>query len=82
MVSPKGGTGYESTINMKVRVPISENLTYVPATIEILKFAWVQYVSLFIPVTYLMWWLVSFVYGNRIMEATKINPVVRPIPAY
>ena len=82
VVEPKGGNGYESTINLKVRVPISENLIYIPATVEVIKFAWVQYVALFIPVIYFMWWFVAFVYGNRIMEATKINPVVRAIPAY
>jgi transmembrane protein 231 len=82
IVNPGGGNSYESTINMKVRIPLEQPIWYEPPTIEVMKFAWVQYVGLLIPTLYLIWLFVSFVYGNKIMDTTQVYPQMRRIPDY
>jgi hypothetical protein len=82
VVSPGGGNSYESTINLKVRIPLAQTLYYEPSTIEVLKFAWVQYIALLIPVVYIILQFVTFVYGNKIMDTTQIQPQLRTVPDY
>ena len=65
-------------ISMKVRIPPNQQFEYSPAFLEVMKFAWVQYLSLLLPIAYLIFRFASFIYRNQILEAhvsyeAKIN---------
>ena len=65
-----GGKTASSQLNFKVRVPLAQTVLYRPGFLEIMKFAWIQYLSLLVPISYLLWLLASFIYTNQILEST------------
>lgn len=56
------------TVSMKVRVPANQVYEYQPGFLEVMKFAWIQYLSLLIPVGYLIYRFAGFIYRNQILE--------------
>lgn len=65
-----GGQTSSVKISMKVRIPANEEVVYKPSFLETMKFAWIQYVSLLLPVGYIIYLFACFVYGNQILEAS------------
>lgn len=64
-------TGSDSVhISLKIRVPPFQEISYVPLFLENLKFAWIQYLSLLIPVWYLVFLFAKYVYSQQIFETT------------
>jgi Carbohydrate (N-acetylglucosamine 6-O) sulfotransferase 5. len=78
LVLPVGSNEY-STISMKVRVPPNQEYEYSPGFLEVMKFAWVQYISLLIPVGYLIYRFAGFIYRNQILEShvTYENKIIK-----
>jgi transmembrane protein 231 len=70
-VQPRGQN--YSTIHIKVRIPISQKLEYAPNFLETMKFAWIQYQSILIPIGLLFYALALFMFGNQILDATVEN---------
>ena len=62
------GQSEKVTISMKIRIPPFEHIYYAPLFIENLKFAWIQYLSLLIPIYYLVWLFAKFVFSNQIFD--------------
>lgn len=67
-----------TTISMKVRIPPYQQYEYAPAFLEVMKFAWIQYLSLLLPISYLIYKFAGFIYSNQILESNvsyqnKIN---------
>jgi transmembrane protein 231 len=56
-------------ISMKVRVPANEKFEYAPGFLEVMKFAWIQYLSLALPVGYAVYRMAAFVFRNQVLEA-------------
>ena len=57
-------------IKLKVRIPTAQPVEYRPRALEALKYAWVQYFSLLVPVAYFLFLFAKFIYGNQILEST------------
>ena len=68
MVAPRG-LDSSCKISMKVRIPVYQKYEYAPGFLEVMKFAWVQYVSLLIPIGYLIYRFAGFIYRNQILES-------------
>jgi transmembrane protein 231 len=55
-------------INMKIRIPPYEHIWYIPLFIQSLKFAWIQYLSLLIPIAYILYSFASYIYFQQILD--------------
>lgn len=62
------------TINMKIRIPTDASLAYVPPFLEVMKFAWVQYIALLLPVAFILGSFAKFLYSNQILESHVVSP--------
>lgn len=60
--------GY-TQIFLKVRIPINQKFEYSPGFLEVMKFSWIQYLSLLIPVGYFIYSFAKFIYSNQILES-------------
>lgn len=67
-VSPGDGQGVK--VNLVVRVPIFEDVVYQPMFLQNLKFAWIQYLSLAIPIWLIVSRFAHYVYSQQIFETT------------
>ncbi|CAG9317653.1 unnamed protein product [Blepharisma stoltei] len=77
-----GGQTGSIDIKMKVRIPANQPVVYRPVFLETMKFAWIQYVSLLIPVAYVVYLFANFVYGNQILEASVTYDTKKIAPNY
>jgi transmembrane protein 231 len=64
VIVPLGRTG-QTSLELKLRIPSFQRVVYAPGLLEMLKFGWVQYVSFLIPVyfviyTYLIWLFIHY----------------------
>jgi len=67
------GSSFTTTLELKVHIPISQEIKYRPGVMETLKFAWVQYVMLLIPSLFITWQFLSFLFESKILEAHKVS---------
>ena len=63
------GFSDKSIISMKVRIPQYQEFEYAPSFLEVMKFAWIQYICLLIPVGYLIYRFAGFIFRNQILES-------------
>lgn len=63
-LSENNGRFFNTTLT--VRVP-TQTIQYTPPVSSVLKFAWVQYVSFFLVVYFLLYQLNSFIYTNKLL---------------
>lgn len=52
-------------VSMSLRVPL-QPVVYTPATSQVLKVAWIQYISFFLLVAFLLLSLNSFIYRHQV----------------
>lgn len=67
------GSSYTTTLELKIHVPLSQEIKYRPGVMETLKFAWVEYVMLLIPSLWITWQFLSFLFESKILEALKVS---------
>lgn len=65
------GSSTSTTIEVTVRIPPSQLVTYIPGTLETLKFAWTQYQSFLIPAFFIYWGILGFLFKYQVLE-TKV----------
>lgn len=58
---------------MEIEVPRTQEVRYRPGVMETLKFAWIQYIFVLIPVYLLVDMGVGFLFKYRILEALMIS---------
>ena len=68
------GSDTETTINVKVRIPPNQVIQYVPPFAQVMKFAWVQYLGLLLPLAAAVYWFARFLFGNGILSSSIIKP--------
>jgi len=71
------GRSSEFYVHCQIRIPKSQ-IRYVPGAGEVLKFSWIQYLSLLVIVYYLMDWVFYFVYAYQILETSTSVDGTRP----
>jgi len=64
------GDGLKVKVNLVVRIPTYETVVYQPLFIQNLKFAWIQYLSLLIPLWYLVSSFAHYVFSQQIFETS------------
>lgn len=67
------GSTYTTTLDIKVHVPLSQEIKYRPGVMETLKFAWVQYIMLLIPSLFITWKFLTFLFESKILESLKVS---------
>jgi hypothetical protein len=68
--TPSETFGGDFTIDLVVYFP-KEQVWYRPGALETLKFGWIQYLCLFVPVNVLLWIVMLFTFTQQILE-TKV----------
>lgn len=59
---------------MKIGIPTREQIKYVPSVLETMKYAWIQYLALFIPIFIVLYYgLLGFTLRAQIFETTVID---------
>ncbi len=64
------------TLQVDLKLP-TQDIPYIPGAAEVLKFAWVQYISLFILLAYFMSFVRAFVFRYQVVE-TFVASDTRP----
>eukprot|EP00742_Colponemidia_sp_Colp-10_P006875 GILJ01007370.1.p1 GENE.GILJ01007370.1~~GILJ01007370.1.p1 ORF type:complete len:309 (+),score=23.70 GILJ01007370.1:33-959(+) len=74
-----GGGISEFTLSATIRIPF-EIVHYVPPFSETMKWAWVQYLSILIPVAWIAHMIMTFAYKNQIFETRTVTdiPIIKP----
>ena len=67
-ILPQGRTD-SVLINMKIRIPPNEHIWYIPLFLENLKFAWIQYLSLLLPLGYLILLCAGYIFSQQIFDS-------------
>ncbi len=58
-----------------IRIP-EQSVRYIPGVSEVLKFAWIQFMSFFIITTFLLHRLTSFVFRNQLLHSYSVVDVM------
>ena len=67
------GTSGNFTLQLEITYP-TLSLTYTPGFWQVLKFAWIQYLSVLIILYVLVSWVRRFAFGNQIVPTIKKQP--------
>ena len=59
-------------VYLKIRIPNFQKFQYEPGFLEVMKFSWIQYMSLLLPVGFLIYSFAKFVFSNQIL-ASQMN---------
>ena len=71
LVKPLGSAN-KVAIDITVRVPSNQRIRYVPGILETLKYAWIQYLAIFLPALYFFKVFVGFMFKYRVLEANIV----------
>ena len=72
IIQPMGSPS-STTVEMGVHIPVSQEIMYKPGIMEVLKFALVQYLAIFIPFFWAARQGLSFLFKYRIFEAHLVS---------
>ena len=67
------GSSFSTTLDLTIKVPISQEIMYRPGMMETIKFAWVQYVMVLIPCLGICNYYFSFLFTYRILEGVLVS---------
>jgi hypothetical protein len=67
------GSRFSTTLDIMINIPKSQEILYKPGVMETLKFAWVQYVFILVPVLMLTFMGLSYLFKFRILEALLVS---------
>jgi len=67
------GSRFSTTLDIMINIPKSQEILYKPGVMETLKFAWVQYVFILVPVLMLTFIGLSYLFKFRILEALLVS---------
>jgi len=68
-----GSLSNSTEIVVTFNIPPSQQILYYPTLLENLKFAWVQYIALFIPIFFIIHSVLQFAFRNKIFSTQEIN---------
>eukprot|EP00877_Chromochloris_zofingiensis_P012890 jgi/Chrzof1/7855/Cz02g38290.t1 len=69
----QAGNGNDFIIDARVRIPANQLQIYRPATGEMLKWGWVQFVSVFLILWCLASWFEAFIFRHRLFETRMVS---------
>ena len=72
IVQPQG-SNLKTSLEIDLRVPLSQEIVYLPGFMETIKFAWVQYVLVLIPVWVFMRTVLGWLFKYRIFQALLVS---------
>jgi len=71
VISAQSGTKTKIVIDLDL--PISQSIWYIPTLFQNLKFAWIQYIYLLIPIYFLLDWIMRFAFRNKLFYLFELN---------
>lgn len=72
MVQPMG-KAFSTTIEVIITVPLSQEIRYRPGVLETLKFGWVQYIMVLVPVLFFLNKALAFLFKYRVLDAQLVS---------
>ena len=72
IVQPLGHM-YKTSIDVNITIPFNQEVKYMPGVLESIKYAWIQYLSIFLPVIYLYWAAVKFLLKYKVLETSVVS---------
>jgi hypothetical protein len=66
----------KTSIVVNVKIPAHQQIKYIPGTLQTLKFAWVQYISLTIPSIFIFFTLSGFIFRHQIVDSAVTSDLV------
>jgi len=67
---------FKSSITLYITVPKSQQVKYIPGVLQTLKYAWVQYIAIFIPLLYVYWAFIGFMFKYQVLETSITSDIV------
>ena len=64
---------FKSVLDVTIKIPLNQEVRYIPGILETLKYAWIQYLSIFLPMLYLYYMFIKFIFKYKIVETTIIS---------
>ena len=58
---------------MNIAIPRAQEVIYMPGVLETIKFAWIQYIMVLIPVLMVFNMILGFLFRYRIFDATLVS---------
>jgi transmembrane protein 231 len=72
LVKPYGNPD-KLVFDLSLKIPRTQRIRYIPGILETLKYAWIQYLAIFIPTLLLFKELVGFLFRYKILEANVVS---------
>ena len=72
LVQPMG-SAFSTTIDMSITVPKSQEVRYRPGVVETLKFGWVQYIMVLLPVLWIVNACLNFLFKYRVLDTQLVS---------
>ncbi|CDW84907.1 transmembrane protein 231 [Stylonychia lemnae] len=67
------GQMFKTTLDVTIKIPFSQEVIYIPGILETLKYAWIQYLSFFLPALLVYFQFVKFMFKYKIVETTIVS---------
>jgi Transmembrane protein 231 len=64
---------YKTVVDVTVKIPFNQEVKYIPGILETLKYAWIQYLSIFLPALWVYWQFVKFMFKYKIIETHIVS---------
>lgn len=69
----------ETELDISIIIPSYQEVIYISPLLTTLKFAWIQYLSIFIPSVFVCYFILLFIFRYQIFETSVINDLPKKI---
>ena len=67
------GSSFTTSVNLNIDIPLSQEIKYGPGLMETMKFAWMQYIMVFVPVILFTWAGIDFLFKYQVFESVIVS---------
>ena len=60
---------HKTKLKIAAEIPIEQQVKYIPGVLQTLKFAWIQYLSLLIPVLFAFNLAAEFIFRHKLIDS-------------
>ena len=67
---------HKTQLVVNVKIPSHQQVKYIPGTLQTLKFAWIQYLSLVIPSMLVFYTVCGFIFRHQIVDSAVTSDLM------
>lgn len=71
LVQPYGPVN-KLTLDISIKIPATQRIRYTPGILETLKYAWIQYLAIFLPALFVFKEFIGFLFKYKILQANVV----------